>query len=157
MNKKDIPGEYSIQHSANGTDFSTIEQVQQSQWSYTHQNATGDLHYYRIGFRPYGGALQYSAVVKINTKGKPALMLAVNPNPVEGGLLPLYLSNFKKGNYNLMLTDQKGSLVYQSVLPVQQGNSMQIVTVSNNIPSGIYTIMITGLNGAAIQKQVLFR
>ena len=162
VNKGDVLGEYFVEHSNDGIHFSAITLIpayntRQSDWLYVHSGVTDVLHFYRIGFKPYTGEIKYSAIVKSGTKAGINASISVNPNPVEGGQLNLSLNNFEKGSCSIKLTDQKGTLIYKSVWPVDKGNSIKMILLANTPPAGLYTVEVTDDKGNSFQKQILFR
>ena len=162
VNKGDVPGEYFVEHSNDGIHFSAITLIpayntRQSDWLYVHSGVTDALHFYRIGFKPYTGEIKYSAIVKSGTKAGTNASISVNPNPVEGGQLNLSLNNFEKGSCSIKLTDQKGTLIYKSVWPVDKGNSIKMILLAYTPPAGLYTVEVTDDKGNSFQKQILFR
>ena len=162
VNKGDIPGEYFVEHSNDGIHFSAITLIpayntRQSDWLYVHSGVTGALHFYRIGFKPYTSEIKYSAIVKTGNNAANNASISVNPNPVEGGQINLYLNNFEKGNCSMKLTDQKGTLIYKSVWPVDKGNSIKMILPADTLPAGLYIVEVTDDKGNSFQKQILLR
>ncbi len=77
--------EYTIEHSTDGSSFSSIATVAAmnasngEHYSYTHLNILTGKHYYRVKETDRDGAVTYSKIVAVNLSAKQTLTLLANP------------------------------------------------------------------------------
>ncbi len=148
LTEKDV-AEYTIERSANGTDFTAIAK----QWPTSNQNdkatytgfdavpATG-ANYYRIKVEETTGKIVYSKILSVNL-GRANFGLQLYPNPVIGNQVTVSLSNMKHGQYNLRVLNATGQDVFKKIIVNQSNNLSQTLNLPSTIKPGVYNMVIT--------------
>lgn len=147
---------YIIEHSLNTTEWSVINNVKAvgsgtQTYNYVHANHVSSVHYYRILSVDKSGNKQYSSIVAVNMSGK--AVATVSPNPVQNGVLQLFLNNMPAGNYQLSLFNAAGQLVRTTTVTHQSSGTTYTMSLQQQ-PSGTYSLQL--MSGKTIQHiQVL--
>lgn len=153
---------YEVEESADAKDFLLMAKVaaNNSQQSVKVYEAfdkalfTGN-NYYRIKSVAADGNFRYSPVVKLlhHTITNPSV--SVYPNPVKDNKISLALNNLPEGNYNIVIADQKGAVLYSRQLKLNTSNSVEIITVPGSVKAGSYILSVTGEN-VKETRQIIF-
>lgn len=155
--------EYTIERSANGSDFNTLGSSLPSvnnggNASYSYRDALplGTVNFYRIKAISRSGQIQYSNMVKVDPLYTTA-DISVYPNPVYDKTIYVNFRNQQKGNYMLQLTNKLGQLIYQDVLYVDQPNVVQTIRPGSMTASGTYQLTIIKEDGSKLMEQVVVK
>jgi hypothetical protein len=136
---------YIIEKSSNGTDFSAIGSLtatNASRYAFVDNTPLSNITgYYRIKAVDKDGTIGYSNIVKIGNKQTQS-DIAIVPNPVKGGQLNIQMNNLVKGTYTAALYDAAGKQVFNKLIAVEAGNSVQSVQLTN-VKAGIYQLQVT--------------
>lgn len=148
LTEKDVAG-YTVERSANGTDFSAIDQQlptsnQNDKASYDAFDATPlqGSSFYRIKAEETTGKIVYSKILSVNL-GNAAQGLRLYPNPVSGNQVTISLSNVKRGQYNLRVVNTAGQDIYKQLVNNQGSTMTQTIDLPASIKPGVYNMIIT--------------
>jgi hypothetical protein len=145
---------YEVERSSNGQSFVTIGQREaiannSRQASYTWLDAlppAGDL-YYRIKSVDIDGKLNYGPIVRISPDASAGSDFILYPNPTVNKTVSFQLRNLVKGQYQLMVTDMKGSVIYSETLSHAGGAISQSLQLPASVVTGVYILSIKGNSG----------
>lgn len=148
LTEKDV-AVYSIERSANGTDFTAIAQQlpasnQNDRANYTAFDASpgAGTNFYRIKAEETTGKIVYSAILSVNLD-RSGESLRLYPNPVINSQVTITLSNIKRGLYTVRVVNTTGQDVFRQIISSQG----QTLTQQLRLPSvkpGTYHMVITG-------------
>lgn len=135
---------FSIEHSANGKDFSELMKIKGAgnsvlpkDYSYTHFNVNAGKHFYRLAQHDLNGRVQYSQIVFVGGNAK-RLLLQLSPNPVRDIIDIKANAQLTGLPYKIMNT--MGQVVITGVLSSQQINVY-------GLPMGTYQLQIKKKTG----------
>lgn len=111
-------------------------------------------NFYRIKAFDKNGLTKYSAVVKVTIAGLPT-GISINPNPVTGSTIGLQLNNIDKGTYTLILYNNLGQNVYQTLVHHTGGTTFKTIPLSKALANGTYRLSLTGINGERFITQII--
>lgn len=150
---------YEVEKSADGINFVKATSLNASAagttiktYSWFDGSPNADNNYYRIRSLSKTGAVVYSGVVRINL-GRGAMALSVYPNPVQGEMIGLQLTNLEKGRYTISVTNQSGQQVYSTVLEHAGGAASQTLH-TGFFSKGVYQLQLKGEH-ANITQQII--
>ncbi len=136
---------FEIEHSINGTNFSTTGTVTSAgnnstgkTYSFQHRKPAAGINYYRVKQIDADGRYSFSAVVKIKNENS---SIVISPNPAQDHI-QISLQQLP-GKAVLSIYNQQGQTVLQQALPA---NTLQSTINIAKLPSGMYTAQI--LSGA---------
>ncbi|HKO79101.1 MAG TPA: T9SS type A sorting domain-containing protein, partial [Chitinophagaceae bacterium] len=148
LTEKDV-AEYTIERSANGSDFNSIASQlptsnQNDKASYSGFDATPvqGTNYYRIKAEETTGKIVYSKILSVSL-GKASYGLRLYPNPVKDNQVTISLSNMKRGQYNLRVVSATGQDVFKKMIINQSNNLTQTLDLPSTIKPGVYNMVIT--------------
>ncbi len=151
MTETDVAS-YTVEHSGNGREFTSIEQKlpvsnQNTRADYSAFDGTpsAGVNYYRIKAEETSGKIVYSKILVVN-RGNTARGLNLYPNPVIGNRVTITLSNIEQGQYNLRVISNVGQDVYKQVIQNQSSLTTQTLDLPLSVKPGVYTMLITGDN-----------
>ena len=148
--------EYGVEHSTDGTHFSTIAaipalNISKATYQFPDNNPAIGNNYYRIRSLDMDGKIAYSAVVKIfNENIKSAI--SVYPNPLVDGKINLQFIGQPSGNYRIRLFNSAGQELLVKTINHLSDNMSETIQLRKNLPHGIYQLEITGPGG---EKQLI--
>ncbi len=149
LTEKDVAG-YTVERSANGSDFSAIAQQlptsnQNDRVNYNAFDASPDAgtNYYRIKAEETTGKIVYSNVLSVDL-GNAGESFRLYPNPVTGNQVIISLSNIKRGQYNLRITNTAGQNIFNQTINSQGRTITQTLNLPSVIKPGVYHMTITG-------------
>ena len=149
LTEKDV-AEYTIERSANGSEFTAISQQlpisnQNDKANYSAFDASpiAGINYYRIKAEETTGKIVYSKVLSINL-GITNNRLRLYPNPVTGNQVTVSLSNLKRGHYNLRVINTGGQDVLKQTITTQGSSLTQALELPSSVKPGVYNMVITG-------------
>ena len=151
---------YIIQKSNSGSDFRDAGMVlaqgnNQSSVNYVwfDANPFNGNNFYRIRAIDRDGSSKYSSVMKVSiNSGKPNLV--VYPNPVNGSLLNLQLTNMAKGTYTAILFNASGQKVFSNLINSEGGSSSQSLKLPASLKPGIYNLQLNNGSDVKINKEI---
>jgi hypothetical protein len=134
---------YEIQHSENGTHFSTIGKIEAkgtaSSYQYLHLSVANGTHYYRIKMVDKDGSSKMSKVIVLKnaTQGSATEMFTVAGNPFRERV-SLMIQSDKNEQVMIRLMDQSGKVVKQKMILLEKGMNNVSVDQLTSIPTGTY-------------------
>jgi hypothetical protein len=90
----------------------------------------------------------------VNTPVRYAPYIKVYPNPTDA-YLNIDISAGQKGNYDVVLTDITGKILYRKSLPGNSTSPLQVPLIS--FKPGVYMLMITDDNGKVLYRDKVIR
>jgi len=140
---------FDIQKSIDGKNFEKIgfvsgngNSVVENNYSFTDNNASNAITYYRLKQLDVGGDFEYSKIVTIANENLNSKPLTLYPNPVKNNL------TIGNGQGSATIRNAAG----QRVLQLEINNNRQNVNVSS-LPRGTYILTIRKKNGQSISRQ----
>lgn len=156
--------EYFIEHSIYGIDFTTIETISakgnssstQQQYQFLHKTPLVGTNFYRIKSVDVSNKETLSNIVSIKMNGTNN-SISIYPNPVKNKQLNLQIANVKKGEYNLTLTANNGSIVYSTKIIIENNNTSiaKNIHLPEQLTSGIYIVNMSGNNFVHSEKVIV--
>jgi len=152
---------FEVQKSLDGSSFSPIGKVQAKGNSSITQNysfSDGNpvptaKNYYRLKVVDRDGKYSFTKIVWLKNTVSSAISLY--PNPASNSM-QVSLSNMAPGRCTITLYTIGGKAVYSRQYTVQQASQQVTVPVSN-LAVGIYTVKVTGNNGAVVTSQKMVK
>ena len=148
---------YSIEHSADGTNFTAVgTQVAVANngtnqaYSFVDANASTGKNWYRVKVNIGTSIARYTAVAMVNEL--PAVIVnstatvGIYPNPVVGGRVNFRLYNQAAGNYQVIISSAAGQVIQRAVIKVQTNAVAQTVNIGA-ASAGIYYATIIDEKG----------
>jgi hypothetical protein len=153
LTEKDI-GSYTIERSANGTDFSPVTSTQpksnqsdRADYSVLDPTTLSDVKYYRISAVELSGRIIYTKTLRVEASHG-ATSVALYPNPVVNHQLTVSFTGIQRGEYRLSVISVSGQQVYQKTLVIQGSAMTANLVLPAQIKPGIYSLLIKGLNSS---------
>ncbi len=144
---------FSVEQSANGTDFSTLGRVDATGESQTEQTYTfideqlTASNYYRLRIVDLDGSFEFSDIVSIDADCASGVSISdIFPNPVRNTLNIRVNSNVDHETARLVVTDNLGRAVLTQNAQIFFGANTVELNV-DNLPQATYYITIEGENG----------
>jgi hypothetical protein len=158
LNEREMSN-YTIERSKDGSSFTNIGSQQASNAAQTYaiysfidnQPIVGN-NYYRIKGSSINGQIQYSNVVVVK-HGVNVASVTVVPNPIQGKIVNLRLSQLAKGNYNISVTDAIGRSILKKEMLFDGNGSVQL-NLPTSIKAGNYLVKVEGQGVLMVQKFV---
>lgn len=137
---------YEVQHSTDGTNFTTIGEVSNlpnvQSYGFVHANAGPGTHYYRINEVDHDGKSIYSKIISVNMSGSDfAIRLLNNPVTGNGQDAQLEVTAANPGNASLEVWTLSGTRIETLMQSVTSGTTTIRVPMST-LPSGTYAVKI---------------
>ena len=149
MTEKDVAG-YTIERSANGTDFAAIgqqlptsNQDDRADYSAFDGAPQSGTNYYRIKAEETTGKIVYSKVLSVSL-GLTTQSLRLYPNPVKGNQVNISLSGVRSGQYDLRVVNMTGQDVLKQRINSQGSTITQTIDLPATVAPGVYNMVITG-------------
>jgi hypothetical protein len=140
---------YEVERSDNAIRFTTVGSVTAKgnnsnghQYDWLDVSGVSGTYYYRIKVIEKSGEVKYTDIVKVNI-AKTNGSIAIFPNPIRGNTFSVKLKNMDKGRYNILLYNDLGQKVFQSMIDHNIGNSTYRVTIPTRMVKGSYKLHIT--------------
>jgi hypothetical protein len=142
-----------VEKSSDGINFRSIGLVKakgngNGNYDLTDTRPLAGLNYYRIQLIDVNGSKMYSAIVAVQFTNVTKPSLLFYPNPVMSTSV-LQVSNFQKGNYQVLVRDYMGRVQLQRGITITQSYEvfpLSLLTLS----AGNYIIQLQGEQGTAI-------
>ncbi len=148
---------YAVEYSTDGISFKTLSSISNSLQSnsYTDENATIGVNYYRIKAIDKDGTVSYSKVVSVSLTNN-SDVLTVYPNPVTGKNFSLKTKSLHTGIYALKVVNSLGQTVFTHALNHTDTNTIENVSIDKKLPAGNYTITVEG-NAVSVNTQLIIK
>jgi hypothetical protein len=98
--------------------------------------------FYRVKAIDKSGQVKYTDIVKVNVDYEYS-DITIFPNPVSSNSIGLQFTDMEKGSYHVTIVNKPGQKIYQTDVQHAGGSAIITVTPANNLPKGIYEIVIT--------------
>jgi len=151
---------YTIDRSLDGISFTNIglqqplnaSQVSASYNFIDNQPIVGN-NYYRIKGNSINGQIQYSNVVVVKY-GVNVASITVVPNPIEGKIVNMKLSQLTKENYNISITDAFGRTILKKEMLLVGSGTVQL-NLPSSVSAGNYFVKVIGRGSLLVQKIII--
>lgn len=98
-------------------------------------------NYYRIGSVAINGSISYSNIMEVHIlKGRTGI--GVYPNPATNNTFNLEMINQQPGEYEIKLLNSFGQILMTKIIQYSGGSSIEKLQPQQNIPPGIYYLVI---------------
>jgi hypothetical protein len=151
---------YTIERSTDGASFTNIGSQQPSNasqasasYSFIDNQPIVGNNYYRIKGNSINGQIQYSNVAVVKY-GVNVANVTIVPNPIEGKIVNLKLSQLNKGNYSINITDALGRTILQKQMLLNGTGTVQL-NLPSSISAGNYFVKVMGQGGIMVQKLIV--
>ena len=152
---------YDVEKSKDGIQFANVNttNVNGNNNNYNAYNwldvkAVQGNNFYRIKSYDASGEVNYSSIVKV-TMASGTSGFSIYPNPINGNTINLVMNNQPPGMYQLQLTNAIGEVVFAKSIQNTRGNSVQTLSTTAKLPSGIYQLEIIGQNNNHDTQKVI--
>ena len=146
-----------IERSANGVDFTRIDEVKGAGTTSTPQyytvldnNPLKGINYYRLKMMDLDGTFTYSRVAVVENQKDKSLKSQVFPNPFSDALTVFFENGDNVSYVSITLTDVLGQTLFVQHLPVFDNKKIDIQT--DNLTSGAYFLKISDGKNIMIHK-----
>lgn len=139
--------QFDIQRSTNGTDFVTIGTVKAANapsgqsYLYKDKNPVKGYNYYRLKSVDIDGSSKYSSTVLVNVSDGRDIISSIYPNPSNGQIV-FKLQGEIKGNVQLLVMDQMGSIILAKQFGIQNTRQLQSSLELGRLAKGSYLLKI---------------
>ncbi len=148
---------YIVEHSVDGANFSAIGSVKATtlnSYTFTDNNPTDGINYYRIHATDQLGVSLFSGVMKTTVTSTTKIAISVFPNPVANSLT-LSFNGLAQGQYAIRLYNSIGNVVSQQQVDLL-GTTATKKIATNSLVKGFYIMKLTDSNGKTIfSKQII--
>lgn len=141
---------YTVQRSSDSRNFSdivTFTGKKDNTYSYSDLSAQQGLLYYRIKITEITGEINYSEIALL--KNQSNMDISIYPNPVERDFKVTLPGQFLPAK--LMMYNSVGKAVYTTTA------LQSTLTISEQLPKGVYAIRITGKNNASVTQTLIIK
>jgi hypothetical protein len=139
---------FDIQRSIDGINFTTIGRVDQADtdnsdvgYSFVDNENLNRAVFYRIRMLSTGNVVQYSNIIRLDTRALAVNGVQVLPNPVKESM-QLQVSSSANNPLKIYVYDQSGKLVISKRSFVTQGTTSMTVDEFSNQPQGMYVVVV---------------
>jgi hypothetical protein len=136
---------YEIERSRDGNNFTTIGELAaidtSGNYTYPDNNPLKGNSFYRLVIVSNDGTKNYSNIIEV-TEIASSENVNFYPNPVVNHSVTVDLSNISKGVYQLMIFNNLGQDVYNTIINYVSGDLTQLINLPQTITTGIYTIQL---------------
>jgi N-acetylneuraminic acid mutarotase len=151
---------YEIEKSTTGVNFNRGGTVISSgnhsntfTYSWLDVNPVEGANFYRIKMIGKDGKASYSKVVKVGI-GK-VRSINIYPNPATDNSITLNFNDQPKGNYNLLLLNVAGQIVYKNCITHLGGSGSQTMNLGHKLSNGVYNLKIISVDQSIIVLKVI--
>lgn len=114
-----------------------------------------DLYFYRLKITDKNGRINYSEIAVVKTGIHKPLQVQVNPNPVTGSSMNLYVTLAKNELCTIQLTHTSGKKVEQQKQKLLKGTNYIQLNRKANWESGVYILSIQAGEETLQQKVIV--
>ncbi|HEY8389253.1 MAG TPA: T9SS type A sorting domain-containing protein [Parasegetibacter sp.] len=148
-----------VEYSTNGTSFTSLGEVKGkinsqtvNNYSFTHNNPSAGMNFYRLQIVSVDGDIEYSPVMKVNMKnGLSVNEIRTYPNPFIDRI-NADISLDSRENVVVRIIDVNGKVVFSSQKTLSAGKHTLEATNLSNLNKGIYILEIQAGNEKMIKK-----
>lgn len=150
---------YELQHSKNGTDFTTINNqlavnaIGPNDYSYTDNNFSPGVNFYRLKMVERSGAIKYSIIIRTETPAQMEL-LSIVPNPLTGEEFSLLYSSASQGIVTITINDVAGRRIHTLKESVNSGQNVIYIRGIPKLLPGVYFVSVNK-NGKTKQGKLV--
>lgn len=129
-----------------------------SYYSFTDQNPSTGVSYYRLSQTDYDGTSTYSEIKSVNfVSDLYSAQMTLYPNPATGNIINCLLTNVTEnsGTFSVKIFNSLGKVVYDNFFSVDKSANRQFnyfVSLPSTLVPGIYLFECTGTSFSKIQK-----
>jgi hypothetical protein len=152
---------YDVEKSQNGQWFNLLDTVaakavlnKEESYNYLDKTPNQDESFYRVKAVLESGETRYSSIAKVTIEKGP-IGVIFYPNPVEGNTIFIRFSDRAKGSNNIVIYNAVGQQVFKKQIVHAGGFSVQTLNLSDNIPAGVYHLMVTNGNNKSVQTIII--
>lgn len=152
---------FEIERSINGVEWSYISQVEATGNSFSEKKYEfldkdvysseqfTKIFYYRLKIVDLDNQYEYSPIRNVIFSSDSVDKVRVFPNPSSSGILTLQIDNHLKGEILISIVDKFGQTV--KILKTQKEQDLVKISITvSSLPSGCYSIILTGKCNAAL-------
>ncbi len=146
---------FQIERATDGQHFKIISTIPASaagNYSYDDQNPEGGTSYYRVVLVSTSGKSVFSETVIVRMAAKETFNAFLN-----NGNLIVQAKGLPLGAYRVILINSAGQPVLNNELRFEGSRDTYPLSLSAAVPPGIYSIILRGLNGPSLTRQVLLK
>ena len=131
--------QYEIEHSTDGTNFSTIGRVlaeinSKKDYLFNHTQPPYGINYYRLKITMSDSTIELSSIINILVPEFES-KIRIYPNPIKGSHIHIHFSNQLPGKYALILYNLIGQKLLVKDIELPGGSNTEIVPFKkNNFP-----------------------
>lgn len=151
---------YEVEKSQDARRFSKIGEVMATggsgtiNYDFTDETPFAGNNYYRLKVLDLDASFTFTRIVKVGI-GEAASAGNLYPNPVTGKSVNLELLNLPKGEYDLTLVNASGQTIFTKKVVHGGGSTSQLITIPEQVSSGVYIAEIKGANTKVFKKLVI--
>ncbi|HEY5392052.1 MAG TPA: T9SS type A sorting domain-containing protein, partial [Hanamia sp.] len=143
--------QYEIEHSTDGTNFSTIGRVlaeinSKQDYIFNHTQPPQGINYYRLKITMIDGTTELSSVINILVPEFES-KIRIYPNPIKDSHIQIHFSNQLPGKYALILYNLIGQKLLVKEIEFPGGNKVEIISLQKNNFQKVARLEITKPNG----------
>lgn len=152
---------YEVDRSNTANSFKSVGKVEASNnnfvatYSLQDHTLVSGVAFYRVKAMGKLGDITYSAVVRVQAKGK--LSVLVNPNPVTTKQFKLELNGLANGQYQISLLDLQGRQALVRAIGVSGNVASENIQLPSSIPAGNYTVVVRSMNKIVMSQKVMIQ
>lgn len=147
---------FSVERSANGLDFSEIEQIkghgttnERNDYQMADYNPLVGKNYYRLKSVDFDGYTEYFNVVLVDFSGEKTF--TIFPNPSDGTSLTFALNFVPDSNTSITIFDNYSG----NIGVIKPTNAWESVTFSNSLKSGLYFAKIVSKDFVKVERFIV--
>jgi hypothetical protein len=147
---------FEIQRSTDAVNFTIIgkesaKNSQQNIYNFTDNSPLTDLSYYRLKQNDIDGTFSYTSIRSIHTNG--LAKINIYPNPTENNTIQVDMGEMPLGNYNFVLHDQQGRIVYSVEKNIR--NEIFQIKFPAQLTPGLYLLKVRSSGYILTSKLIL--
>jgi hypothetical protein len=142
---------FEVERSSTGSDYRAIGMRQSTSSNASRQTyqysddlsaVAGNVFYYRLKMIDKDGQFKYSNVIMIRKESKSINGVALNPNPVVGGMATVRFTASATNTVNFRVVDMNGKTVLQQQNKVYDGNNSISLNNLDRLQPGVYLLQM---------------
>jgi hypothetical protein len=108
--------------------------------------------FYRLTQIDHNGQSQTFNIVPVENIEEGKVTFNIFPNPTSQYNISLFFQGFDSEEVLVVLRDMRGKEYYSKVTLIENPNEIQLLSVENNLPAGVYLITASSINELYSQK-----
>lgn len=163
LQNNDQAAHISIERKTTNTSFysiATINAKETTQADYLFTDSSKlqeDLYFYRLKITDKNGRISYSEIIVVKTGITKPLQVQVNPNPVTGNSMNIYLSTARAETVSIQLIHTSGKIVFSQSQKTVKGTNHLLLNTGSNWQPGVYILHIRSGKETVQQKVIVSR